>query len=280
MIVLWIFLGLIALLALLHIFFTAPAKGGKMPAVRYYAHRGLHNGADIPENTLPAFKKAVEAGYGIELDVQLSKDGIPVVFHDHTLLRVCGKEGFVEDYTAAELASLAPLGLTDVGGVPTLKEVLALVDGKVPLIVEIKADAKHYPEIVKKALELLCKYKGEFVIESFHPGVLSLVRKADKRLCRGQLCSYFRFEGHKTPRVLVLARWFLANYLSRPHFIAYDFKDKDTLPFRLMRFLYPNCHFVAWTPASEAHDEICQDFDALIFEHYTPSQAPYGRIKK
>lgn len=280
MIALWIILGLVALFAILFFVLTAPGIGGKMPAVRYYAHRGLHNGADIPENTLPAFKKAVEAGYGIEFDVQLSKDGVPVVFHDHTLSRVCYKEGFVEDYTVSELAALAPLEQEGIGGVPTLKEVLSLIGGRVPLIIEIKADSALYKEITQKTLALLKEYKGEFVIESFHPAVLKMVQKANKRICRGQLCAWYSVKGKRLPFYFYVARLFLFNVVSRPHFIAYNFQNQSKFMFRLMRFLYPKCHFVAWTPSSEAHDAACQGFDALIFENYTPAQAPYGRLIK
>ena len=245
MIAIWIILGCIALFAILFIFFTAPGIGGKMPAARYYAHRGLHNGADIPENTLPAFKKAVEAGYGIELDVQLSKDGVPVVFHDHTLARICKKEGFVEDYTVSELAALAPLGQEGIGGVPTFAEVLSLVNGQVPLIIEIKADSALYKEITRKALALLKEYEGAFVIESFHPGVLKIIRKANKRICRGQLCDWYSVKGKRLPFYFYVARLFFFNFLSRPHFIAYNFKNQNKFMFRLMRFLYPKCHYVA-----------------------------------
>lgn len=278
MIFLWIFPGVLLLLLLLFFFMTAP-KRGHMPAdVRYYAHRGLHNGADIPENTLPAFARATEAGYGIELDVQLSKDGEAVVFHDHSLARVCGVEGFVEDYTVKELAQMKPLGQADVGGVPTLKEVLAHIDGRVPLIVEIKADTKDYPQTVELTLKLLHDYKGAFSIESFHPHVLRLVRKADSRICRGQLCDCYRATGGKRlPVSMRLAKWFLFNALSRPHFIAYNFKNKNRLPLRMMRLLYPKCVYVAWTPASEADNAECLDFDVSIFEHTTPVQGPMKR---
>ena len=105
----------------------------------YYAHRGLHdNGTGAPENSLPAFKKAVKAGYGIEMDVQLTKDNIPVVFHDFTLERVCGREGKVCEHTYEELREF---NLFESGEkIPKLEEVLKAVNGKVPLIVELKVE--------------------------------------------------------------------------------------------------------------------------------------------
>ena len=105
----------------------------------YYAHRGLHdNDADAPENSMAAFQKAVEAGYGIEMDVQLSKDGVPVVFHDFTLKRICGQEGKVCDYTWQELESFR---LCNSGErIPRFEDVLNEVRGRVPLIVELKVE--------------------------------------------------------------------------------------------------------------------------------------------
>ena len=92
----------------------------------YYAPRGLHdNGADAPENSMAAFRKAVEAGYGIELDVQLSKDGLPVVFHDFTLKRICGQEGKVCDYTWQELKSFRLCNSGE--GIPGFDEVLKFI---------------------------------------------------------------------------------------------------------------------------------------------------------
>lgn len=107
---------------------------------RLYAHRGLHdNNSDAPENSMRAFRKAVEAGFGIELDVQLSKDGVPVVFHDFTLKRICGGEGKVCDYTWSELQQFSLCGSDQ--KIPRFEDVLKLVDGKVPLIVELKIEA-------------------------------------------------------------------------------------------------------------------------------------------
>ena len=109
----------------------------KLEDLRYwvYAHRGLHN-AERAENSMSAFRAAVEAGFGIELDVRLSKDGRLVVFHDDTLDRVCGREGRVDDFTAEELATFRLSGTED--GIPLFTDVLAVVDGKIPLLVEIK----------------------------------------------------------------------------------------------------------------------------------------------
>ena len=104
-----------------------------------YAHRGLHdNGSDAPENSMRAFEKAVKAGYGIELDVQLSRDRIPVVFHDFTLERVCGVKGKVYDYTYEELQRFRLYQSEE--RIPRFEDFLKMVDGRVPLIMEYKVE--------------------------------------------------------------------------------------------------------------------------------------------
>ena len=108
---------------------------------QYYAHRGLHDlEAGVPENSMKAFRLAIEKGFGMEMDVQLSKDGIPVVFHDATLTRMCGVEKRVNELTLAELKQLSLAWTQE--RIPTFQEFLTLVNGQVPLIIEIKMDKR------------------------------------------------------------------------------------------------------------------------------------------
>ena len=127
----------IVLLFLIYLFLIAPKNKKEMKKYKrvMYAHRGLHN-EKRAENSMSAFEAAVDGGYGIELDVRLSKDGKLVVFHDDTLDRVCGREGRVIDFTAAELSTFKLNGTDD--GIPLFSDVLKLIDGKVPLLVEIR----------------------------------------------------------------------------------------------------------------------------------------------
>ena len=172
-------LVLITILLMLYLFLIAPRmwkKPDRTPLLNVlYAHRGLFdNKTDAPENSLPAFQKAVEAGYGIELDVQLSKDGIPVAFHDASLKRMCGVEGNVWDYPLSELKQLK---LADSNAeVPTLAEALDVVDGKVPLIIEYKLYVPQ-TKVCRLVNDLLRSYTGAYCIESFHP--LALLGTAD-----------------------------------------------------------------------------------------------------
>ena len=170
---------------LIYIFLVATKNRKEMDRYKscYYAHRGLHNG-ERAENSMSAFKAAVDAGYGIELDIRLSKDGKLVVFHDDTLDRVCGREGKVIDFTADELATFSLCGTSD--GVPLFSDVLAMVDGKVPLLVEIKENAGD-SSVSIAACKMLKEYKGEFIVESFNPMSLKTVKENMPEVCRGIL---------------------------------------------------------------------------------------------
>ncbi|MGN6306526.1 MAG: glycerophosphodiester phosphodiesterase [Mesorhizobium sp.] len=130
------------------------------------AHRGYHDLNDRRwENTLSAFAAAVERGYAIECDVHLSSDNVPVVIHDDDLKRLTGADGFVWQRTVAELATLRVGGTAD--HVPTLAEVLALVAGRVPLVVELKGTPGHDTGLVASVGALLKTYKGKVAIMSF-----------------------------------------------------------------------------------------------------------------
>ena len=134
----------------------------RMPKV-YYAHRGLHdNISDAPENSLAAFQKAVDAGYGIELDVQMTADGKVVVVHDFNLKRISGVDKEIDQCTYEELQDYPIYGSDQ--RVPLFEDVLKAVDGKVPLIVELKY--KEGSKICEKAQELLNSYTGIYCIES------------------------------------------------------------------------------------------------------------------
>jgi glycerophosphoryl diester phosphodiesterase len=136
------------------------------------AHRALHDVKDgRPENSLAAIRAAIALGYGIEIDVQISKDGQAMVFHDYDLQRLCGVTGPVCQKTSEELADLPLIGGNE--GVPTLRQVLDLVDGQVPLLIEIKdQDLRLGPNV--GALEAACAealrgYPGPVAVMSFNP---------------------------------------------------------------------------------------------------------------
>jgi len=261
-----IFLGiLIALFALflLYLFLIKPRRRRKETAPfanASYAHRGLW-GEDAPENSLAAFRRAIEAGVGIELDVQLSADGEVMVFHDESLLRMTGTDASLY---GKDLAALKALTLGESGeAIPTLREVLSLVAGRVPLLVEIKSD-HAWREVCERTAAILDGYAGAYLIESFHPLAVAWFRKHRPRVVRGQLSARLMKEKHLRKPSHFLVQNLLLNVCARPDFIAYDLHDTDVLSFRLSRLFRP--YTFAWTVKSEADFTASASFDSVIFE--------------
>lgn len=237
-----------------------------------YAHRGLHdNASEAPENSMAAFEKAIEAGYGIELDVQLTKDKIPVIFHDFTLQRVCGVEGKVAEYTYEELQQFSLCGSEQ--KIPKLADFLQLAGGKVPLIIEYKLPSMQ-AEVCAIADKLLAEYKGVYCIESFNPLALFWYRRNRKEIMRGQLAMNFLKSEEKeySPLLYFALGHLLFNFLTKPDFIAYNHGDYKGVSRRLCRHLY-RCTAVAWTIRSEAElGARKQDFDLFIFDSFVPAE--------
>lgn len=232
----------------------------------HYAHRGLFdNHSDAPENSLAAFRKAVEAGYGIELDVQLSRDRVPVVFHDADLKRMCGVEGKVWDYTLSQLQQMKLMESHET--IPTFQEVLETVNGQVPLIVEYKMDQPNV-RVCRLGDRLLSKYEGPYCIESFHPFALRWYRQNRPDVVRGQLCTDFtKDEKYKGKPLYLVLTYLLLNVIGRPDFIAYDHKYASNLSRRLCRKL--GALSVAWTIRSQEEYEAARDeFDLFIFDSF------------
>jgi len=237
---------------------------------KYFAHRGFHNeDDDCPENSMGAFRRAVERGYGIELDVRLTKDERVVVFHDDTLNRMCGVKGKVKDYTFEELQQFSLKGTEE--KIPLFSEVLKLVDGKIPLLVEIKATGKSF-YVTGQVDRLLREYKGPYCVESFHPGVLFWYRLHRKGVVRGQLSSAFRKDGDKEGVSLFLVRHLLLNCFGRPDFIAYKHTYPKAMSRKLCRNLF-KASAAAWTIKSKEELEKAKKyFDVFIFEGFVPQK--------
>lgn len=233
-----------------------------------YAHRGLHdNKGDAPENSMKAFERAVENNYGIELDVQLSKDKVPVIFHDFTLERVCGQKGKVQDYSYEELRGFSLYGTEE--KIPRLEDFLKMVNGRVPLIVELKVEWTDV-SVCPLADGLLQDYQGAYCIESFNPLALIWYRKNRDRVMRGQLSDAFlQEEGPKGLLYFVLEHMLL-NCITKPDFIAYNHKYYWTLSRQICKKLYGNLA-VAWTIKNQKElDDRRKNFDLFIFEGFVP----------
>lgn len=239
---------------------------------RYYiAHRGFFdNQGEAPENSLPAFSRAVKLGYGIELDVQLTKDKIPVVFHDYDLKRAAGVDRLVEECTFEELGAFGLFGSEE--RIPSFMEVLRLVAGRVPLVVEIKVEHR-FRETCEIVADCLDYYHGLYCIESFSPLAVRWFRKNRPQVIRGQLATNHRREGLKTPWPLepVLTNCLL-NAWSGPDFIAYNCRFSESLAVRLMRRFY-KCKMAAWTIKSQGDLERHRGkFDLFIFDSFRPEK--------
>ena len=233
---------------------------------RPFAHRGLHD-RNTPENTLAAFEMAVAGGYGIELDVQLSRDGKPVVFHDARLERLTDLRGRVVDYAAAELGN-AGIGGTN-QTVPTLIAALALIAGRAPILVEVKSEGRHTGSVEHRVREQLKDYDGQCAVMSFNPPTTRwfarhapglprghLVRQPRLGRGRGMRGAGWRWEGRSAR---ALAR------MARCAFVGYDVR---ALPCRqALGLRAAGVPLLAWTVRTSAERALAAAFaDNIIFE--------------
>ena len=241
---------------------------------RYFAHRGLHdNGSDAPENSMAAFRKAVDAGYGMELDVHVTKDGIPVIFHDSKLERMCRVDGEIEDYTFEELQQFTLADSEE--RIPRLEDLLLMVRGRVPLIVEIKSDNTDV-SCCAAIDRLLRAYSGEYCIESFNPLVLFWFRMHHNEVVRGQLATNFRKDGEYKDVFSFFMTHLMFNFLTKPDFIAYNHKFMEEPGRKICRKLYRN-PAAAWTIRScEELEKTRAEYDVYIFDSFAPQLTKNG----
>jgi len=230
------------------------------------AHRGLHHAGEIPENSLLAFEKAIEANFPIEFDVQLTKDKQLIVFHDDDLLRLTGREGLVSNFTWAEIKDLSLFGTQQ--KIPLLSEVLEFVRGRVPLLIELKS-LKQYGVMEPLVMELLGTYEGDFAIQSFNPKTVYWFKKNAPEVRRGYLSGPMDDEDLTPP-----TRFFLSNLgplpVIQPDFIGYDKKGLNHKIIHLIKN-YSHIPVIAWTiKAREEEEEALQLADNIIFEGFQP----------
>ncbi len=234
-----------------------------------YAHRGVHDNLwGVPENSMAAFEKAVNKNYGIELDIHLTRDHRLVVFHDDSLWRMCHIKKNVREMTWDELKEVHLLNTHET--IPLFEDVLNLVGGRVPLIVELKVDKGNYNELCAAADQILSRYKGAYCIESFHPMAVVWYRMNRKNVVRGQLsCNFSRTPHSWQPGPLALSH-LITNIGGRPDFIAYNYKDIKNLGFFLNHKLF-KAMTVLWTVSTERDRKILKKMGhTIIFEHFEP----------
>ena len=227
------------------------------------AHRGLHSQSPAAaENSMTAFRLALEADLAIEFDVHLSADHIPVVFHDDTLARMTGDKRHVSDVSAEELGTLSLDSQADT--IPRFADVLSFVAGKVPLVIELKQCPFGNDLLAAKVWDILKDYDGPYSVQSFDPRTLKWFRENAPHVIRGQLAA------NRIPRKMPLHKKFmvrhmLLNHLSRPHYIGYDVRDINRWTVR--RAVKKNMHLLAWTVSSESElGQARQHADNIIFE--------------
>lgn len=212
-----------------------------------YAHRGLHD-ATNPENSLAAFELACQKRVGIELDVQLSRDGRVMVFHDYSLTRMTGVEKQLCELDAAELQSLSLSGSDQT--IPTLEEVLALIGGRVPILVELKGEDLN-SSLCSRVAALLSAYEGAYCIESFNPWLIRSMKKHLPNAFYGQLYTNVCRDKRKKTILYMILTGMVLNVLARPDFIAYNQMDREALPVKLTTGFYRAPKFV-WTVRTDA----------------------------
>lgn len=274
--IVWILLAVLlglGLLWLLAIFCRKKKNAFSALNAHNYAHRGLHNAKHgVPENSLLAFRLAVEHGYGAELDVHLTKDGRLAVMHDESLQRTAGIARDLCSMTADELAECLLEGTDE--KVPFLEEVLPIFEGKAPLIVEIKPHKGNHAELTRRTCELLDRYpKLDYCIESFDPRVLWWLRRHRPEIVRGQLSSNFMKERSGLALItgFILTN-LLTDFLTAPDFIAYNFASRRNLSLRLCRAIWRVQEF-SWTIRSAEDAKTALDDNCLIiFEHCVPPE--------
>ncbi len=267
----WILLAVLLLLAMLWLVLIMPARSSSAQRApfcrRTFAHRGLFSAdQSVPENSLAAFRAAVDAGYGVELDVQLTRDKQVVVFHDDDLKRVCGVDARVDAYSYAELQALPLFGTAE--RIPLFADVLDMIDGKIPMIVELKSGG-DWRALCPKVLALLRAYRGDYCVESFHPLLVRWFYQNAPEILRGQLSEAARYSRRWVPlyQAIVMSR-LLTNVMTHPQFIAYRIGPK-CLSVRICERL--GAMRVAWTARpSDDRAKLIRHSDAIIFEHDRP----------
>jgi len=233
-----------------------------------YAHRGLH-GEGRPENSMAAFRAALEQGYGIELDVHLLADGNLAVIHDPSLKRTAGADVLIEDLKTEDLQNYRLEGTDEV--IPTFRQVLELFDGKAPIILELKAERNNHAALTDTAIAQLKDYQGVYCVESFDPRCVLHLKKHHSHISRGQLTENFLAGKGKLPWVLkALLTHQFGNFLLMPDFVSYKFADRKTLGNFLVRKLW-KVQGVTWTiKTPEEHAQAVKEGWIPIFEGFRP----------
>ncbi len=235
---------------------------------QYIAHRGLFDNKTIPENSLAAAQNAVDNDFGMELDVQMTIDGVLCVFHDDTLDRMTNATGTVDQMTWDDIKDIKLLDTSHT--IPTMQQWLDTVAGKSPMVIEIKSH-KNIGELETKLVEMLSHYNGEYVLESFNPFIVRWLRVHHPHLVTGQLSELYQ-DAHGLSK---FTRWLLRNLkllrYSKAQFVAYDASATSKL--KKLQRIRKRMPLIVWTVKSQTqHDNTRQLYDNMIFDSFVPTR--------
>ena len=229
---------------------------------KFIAHRGLFDREKIPENSMLAFDKALEKGYSIEVDVNMTQDVYIVVFHDNSLKRMTGIKNDITTMTLSEIKKLKLLGTEN--KIPTFEDVLLQVSGKVPILIEVKPNSK-YKELMEKLINLLEKYNGKYSIQSFDPRIVYWLKKNMPQISRGQISSK-NIREVKSRILKILLGKMVFNVITKPNFISYQYLSINEKFYKKQK--NKGREVIAWTLKNKEDYEKIRDYcDMVVFEN-------------
>ena len=235
-----------------------------------YAHRGLFdNKQQIPENSYKAFKKALENNYAIELDIQAISDNTFICFHDNNLKRMANKDINLYDFNYSDLNKIKLLDSNET--IPKFIDVLNLIGGKVPLLIEIK-NHKNYKKHLRDLVLILDNYHGDFAIFSFEPKIVKWFKKYRPNYIRGQITSYF-YENKQMPKIIkYLMKTLFFNKFTKPDFISYNIENLPNKYANKFKQKKNKVVFGYTARTQEQYDTILKEYDNVVFESFIPKK--------
>ncbi len=233
----------------------------------FIAHRGFHSiDKAVPENTMLAFKLAIEKGYAIEMDINVCQDGTVVVFHDPNLLRLCGVDKHLSDVQYDEIKNLKILNSTET--IPTLKQVLEYVNGRVPLLIELKPLGNN-DLLCEQFMEVMKDYRGVYAMHSFHPKTVYWFKKHHPKIIRGQVTEFFRDDLKMKRIVKYLMKSMILNIFTKPDFINYGVHDMPNI--YLDKAMKKGITCIGYASRNqEEFDFVKKYYHNSVFEYFEP----------
>ncbi|MBU1093488.1 MAG: glycerophosphodiester phosphodiesterase [Firmicutes bacterium] len=233
------------------------------------AHRGLHSkDQSIPENSFASFQKALDSGYSIELDLNVLKDGTILAFHDYHFKRLCDDPRELRDVTYDECKDLTLLNTPQ--KILKFDDVLKLVDGKVPLLIELKPHGDVI-FLCESFMKIIKNYHGKWAVFSFHPKVVSWFKKNHPEVIRGQISEYFKKDKEMSFLTKFMMKRMLFNRLTKPDFVSYGIHDMPNK--YLDRLMKKGITVISYAARSQAEfDFVKSHYHNTVFEFFEPKK--------